>query len=244
MQAERPRPSVLAALPALLLGLGLLVTAVPRLVGELTLLPGDQAARSLYAGQQITAEGRERVVSTREDAAGWLDPARLERDLGMVALADARAPGITPERAEEALRDAVRRFTSVLAEAPADPYLWTFLALAHAQLRDIDRTVEALTLAQVVGRGASELAALRSMVSMAAWPWLDPVLKVAAGEDFVVALKRNGRMLASVALAADFTDLVRRRLDLEPPELRQTFDLHVAEQLCDSSFRGSGACAV
>ncbi|MDX6748924.1 hypothetical protein SH611_03800 [Geminicoccaceae bacterium 1502E] len=244
MPGGNPRASLFPAFVALLLGAVLLVVGVPRLMGELALLPGNQAAGNLYAGLPVTKEGRERLARSRAAAAAWIAGPRLDRDLGMAALTAARAPGVTPEQAGKALGEAVARFTSSLQHAPADPYVWAFLSLAHAQRRDLEPAIEALTLAHVVGRGASELAVLRSTVSMAAWPWLNPVLKVAAGEDFVAGLKRNGPALAEVALAAGFADMVRRRLASEPVELRQAFDLYVAEKLCDASFRGSGACAL
>lgn len=244
MAADGSRGPLLPALAALLLGGALLVAGVPRFMGEMALLPGNQAARNLNEGEPVTEEGRRRLLESRAAAAAWLDGPRIERDLGMAALTAARLPGTLPEHAEASLREAVGHFTRALAGAPADPYVWAFLALAHAQLRELDQTIQALIVAHVVGRGASELAVLRSTVSMAAWPWLDPVLKVAAGEDFVAGLKRNGRALAEVALAAGFTELVRRRLASEPEELRRAFDLYVAEKLCQPGYGTSGACAL
>ncbi|MEM7024858.1 MAG: hypothetical protein AAF637_20100 [Pseudomonadota bacterium] len=123
-----------------ILGVVLIVMAVPRLVAGVLGVPADRVGFHLRDGAQVTDEALIGMVAARRAALSWHETARAHRDIAAAALHLGHRHQ-DPEEYEAALQ-AVRRS---LAMAPVDPHSWARLAhLAMTHERDALMAIKAL----------------------------------------------------------------------------------------------------
>src|SRR3954454_14363812 len=72
---------VLVGTGTILLGLLLLTLAVPRLVANLLLLPGNAATKNVLGGDLLTSEGYQRALDSRKAALTWLELRAARKEL-------------------------------------------------------------------------------------------------------------------------------------------------------------------
>ena len=72
-------------------GVLLLWTAVPRMIANLLLLPGNSALELLTTGDTITLDGFDRILRSRDAALAWVELPQARIDLGQTLYLMARA---------------------------------------------------------------------------------------------------------------------------------------------------------
>ena len=171
--------------------------AVPRLVAALYLLPGDPGMTLLNSGQLPSAAAYERVIGSRRAAAAWVAEPSTRTDLGVAFLSLAQA---SIGRRGLLLTEAERELQASLADAPADPHAWTYLAFIHTATGDHARAVRALHLALRTGPYEPELVLTRSALGLTNWPWLEPDAGARLQAEFGLALRLDpDRFVADVS---------------------------------------------
>ncbi len=152
---ERGRGAHAAGWITALMGAGCLALALPIAGAALSRLPGDAVLADLRAGEAPGSADLYRLAKSRLRAADWRSDPRdaAAHALVQIVLAE-RAGSRDPAR----LRVAERALIAVLADAPADPYAWTRLALVRWRLgRSLGSTEAALDAARRTGPHSARL---------------------------------------------------------------------------------------
>jgi predicted Zn-dependent protease len=138
-----------------LLGAGCLAAALPIAGAALSRLPGDAVLADLRAGAEPGSADLHRLAESRRRAADWRsDP----RDAAARALAQIVLAERAGARGRDRLCAAERALNAVLADAPADPYAWTRLALVRWRLgRSSGAVTAALDAARRTGPHSARL---------------------------------------------------------------------------------------
>lgn len=210
----------LGGLATLALAVGLLVLAVPRLGASLAKLPGNQGVDLLGEGQFLSPETLGRVLNSRQAAERWLDEPSTDFELGMTFYGASRQTGDPIGRARLVL-EAVKDLRASLRKAPANPYAWSYLALAYTDLGDTANAVSMLEASYDFGPFMPEIAMMRSYVAMTSWRSLDDFGRLLAGDDFVQAMTRQPAAFVQLVVGAKFRAEARQALEASPDLLVQ-----------------------
>ncbi len=210
----------LGAFLTLIVAVGLLVLAVPRLGSSLAKLPGDPGVDLLNQGQFLSADTLGRILSSRQAAQRWLDDPSTDYELGLTFYGASRQTGDPISRARFLL-EAVKDFRTSLRERPADPYAWGYIALAYTELGDSGNAVAMLQAAYDFGPFMPEIAMMRSYVAIRNWDALDNFARLLASDDFVQAMTRDPSSFVQLAVSAKFEKEARLALAASPDLLVQ-----------------------
>jgi len=204
------------AILLLVLGIGLILLGarqfVPALylLGDGEILGATQQTRSESAGSlaQLIADETS-ALSLRETATGW-------SDLGQALMQQAAAHGAPPALVHEARQALI----TSLALAPAEPYVWTRLAIAD-QLLDIptDRKVADWRMAYMTGPNELSLQALRMQLAIPLWPDLSNDDHEAVFADILGGWRKDPNSVLSAARDTFSTNIIRAALVRDIPEL-------------------------
>jgi tetratricopeptide (TPR) repeat protein len=175
--AERRAEAVRGGVPSRPVGAVLSLTAAAALalggpfgLSRLAELPGNAAARLLYAGERPTDAGYVRLIDSREAALRWAERAAPHRDLGHFYLALVDELGDTEERRRELLARAEAELVAALSRSPADPGALAVLASTYMALeRDQDARLW-LERAQRIAPYSPETALVRAWVALVTKP--------------------------------------------------------------------------
>jgi tetratricopeptide (TPR) repeat protein len=222
----------LCGLATLALAIGLLVLALPRLGASLAKLPGNQGVDLLSQGQFLSPDTVRRVFDSREAAQRWLDEPTTDYDLGLAAYGASRQARDSSSRTT-LLREAIKSFRASLRRSPADPYAWSYLALAYTDLGDAANAVAMLEASYDFGSFMPEIAMMRSYVAIATWASLDRFARLLASDDFVQAMTREPAAFVELVVVAKFEGEARRALATTPDLLVQF------EKMVDAAEHGA-----
>lgn len=164
-----------ARLPDRILGIVLVLAAgaafayaLPFGLSRIAELPGNGAARLVYAGERPVEEGYVRLLDSREAALGWAERAGPHRDLGHAYHVLAAELGDIEDMRRELLTRARRELSETVARSPADP---AALVVLGASLLGLERDDEArswVRTAQRIAPYSPETALLRSWITLVA----------------------------------------------------------------------------
>ena len=183
-------------------------------------LPGSPGVDLLNQGQFLSPDTLGRILNSRQAAQRWLDEPSTDYELGLTFYGAARQTGDPIGRAR-LLLEAVKDFRTSLREAPADPYAWSYLALAYTDLGDGANAVSMLEASYDFGPFMPEIAMMRTYVAVTNWASLDDFARLLAGDDFVQAMTRQPAAFVQLVMAAKFRDEARRALGATPDLLVQ-----------------------
>jgi tetratricopeptide (TPR) repeat protein len=203
------------------LSAALLLLAVPRLMGALAMLPGDNGLEQLRAGRQITLGGIERLLDSRRAALGWVDDAEAHRDIGAVllALASSDIPRATCN--DELAERAKDEFLRGLALAPVQAEGWDLLVTAELGLGDVQEAVQALRLSYRSNPHAGSLARVRTPKAMLLWDDLDAPLRAQVQRELRSLFRREPRAAIDAAIHAQGLKVLREALQDDQAALQR-----------------------
>ena len=156
------------------LGVLLLWIAVPRMVANLLLLPGNSALQLLTTGNTITLDGYDRILRSRDAALAWVELPQARIDLGETLYLMARAEDETGVDAGTALREARNQFRQGLAQAPASTRAWLWLADVNQALGDAEGAAAAVRLSLLSAPHEVNIAYARAILAFLYWDRLAP----------------------------------------------------------------------
>lgn len=144
-----------AGAAAMLVGMALMILALPGLGAALSRIPGDPVLQDLRAGTPVAPAALWRLHDSRTAALRWRADARALAERALVDALRADTPAFGPGTGATGaarLRAAERDLTAALGAAPADPYTWTRLALIRWRLGRPAASVQAaLDAARITG---------------------------------------------------------------------------------------------
>lgn len=131
--------------------------AVPRMIAAFIMIPGSPTLQSLRQRERVTIEELREFIETREDAAKWIVSPQLHSDLALARLTVDEFQGSNADNLSDAIDDLYRSVNI----APANPYAWVRLSLAHRKNgSEYDAAANALGLS--LRTGPNERALLRA----------------------------------------------------------------------------------
>ena len=203
----------------LVLAIGLLVLALPRLGASLAKLPGNQGVDLLGQGS-LSADTLARVFDSREAARRWLDEPPIDYDLGLAAYGASSRPPIRAV-ARTLLREAIKDFRASLARVAGGPLcLVRSRRQAYTDLGDAASAIAMLEASYDFGPFMPEIAMMRT--TWRSRPGLArPLRRLLAGDDFVQAMTREPATFVQLVVIAKFEDKARRALGATPTFLVQ-----------------------
>ncbi len=185
-----------------LAGVLVLGLAVPRTIAAFQLLPAGPVLDGVRSGKAVSGESLRAVISSQEDALGWLSSARIQEDLGIAHLELAKRQGYGgSETGRRHLSDGLRALKAGLSLSPADPYAWARLAFIRIKNGGSATGVKrALLLSFLTGPYEKRLAISRIQYAILLWG------RLSADErslvlDQISWAERTGKRRALVAMA-------------------------------------------
>jgi hypothetical protein len=172
------------------LGVLLLWIAVPRMVANLLLLPGNSALQLLTTGNTITLDGYDRILRSRDAALAWVELPQARIELGETLYLMARAEDQTGVDAGTALREARNQFRLGLAQAPASTRAWLWLADVNQALGDAEGAAAAVRLSLLSAPHEVNIASARAVLAFLYWDRLAPEIRAIAAGDVRTALSQ------------------------------------------------------
>ena len=149
-----------------ILGVVLIVMAVPRLVAGVLGAPADRVVFHLRDGARVTDEALAGMVAARRAALSWHETAQGHRDIAAAALhlGHRREDTADYETALQAVRRSLRM-------APIDPHSWARLAhLAMVHERDALMAIKALGASVRAGAYEPTIDPWRVGLMLRLWP--------------------------------------------------------------------------
>jgi hypothetical protein len=201
----------------ILVGALLLSMAVPRLIANLLLAPGNVALSRVLHGDVLSAQGYERILSTRKAALSWVELPEARLDLGATLYLMAQSSDQLRVDPEATLGEARRELERGLAELPADTYGWFWLADIRKFTGEPEGAARALRLSSLAAPHDVNAAPLRAGLALALWAGLDPETKALAEADVRGAFSANaGGSFIRRMRDADLLAPLRRSVASDP----------------------------
>ncbi len=177
------------AVLGLALGVLLVSLALPRLIGELILVPTRTVLADLDARRDVSRARLEAVVRAAGSAARWIESGRVYGNQALAELLLAR-DGDTVDR--DLLERSAAHARQSLALAPHNPFVWARLAAVTAALDPANasgQTTAALLMSVRVGPFVRDLVLSRCEVILASWRGLSPADRATLAPQFAAALQ-------------------------------------------------------
>jgi len=127
-------------LAVVLVGATLTISALPRLVSEFLLMPGNDTVDAIGKRQvDYSRTDLEAVLESRQQARRWADRGRISTDIGLAEILLAR--GTDAETQTAMFASAVGNISHGLALAPMNAYAWARLAYAEWRQTGVSQRV-------------------------------------------------------------------------------------------------------
>lgn len=217
-----PRGGLAAILASGLFALSLLAIVVPRLLAVAQVAGYGDVSDRLGSGE-LAGGALAKAISDHRAALTWSDNGRHRGDLGQLYFAAARSYADDPARRSALLEQAARNYEDALSRDPGQPFLWTQLAIAQAQISGMDaRFAGILRLAIEVAPRTPRLVFSRADLGIRAWPRLDAHTRALVKEQIVQAARLDPKRLGRSIPGPNHRRLVRHLL-ADDPALLQRF---------------------
>lgn len=138
------RGDLVVILAVLVLGIALLVLAVPRTAAHSKMAPGKAVLSDLARGKSVSPARIRRAITGHKDALSWLEMADGWIDIGAFTLALARRTDLTVSARQELLSQSKAALSAGLSLAPSRPFAWSQLAQVHQIVDLTDSAVDPL----------------------------------------------------------------------------------------------------
>ncbi len=198
---------------SLLLGVTILVLALPRLVAGLIMFPGDHVLLTITHRLPAEPNDLETLLAARQSSLAWTTSGhpRLELATAAMLLAEQEVGG--GPRYHALMQQAIAALRDGLARGPADPYGWTRLAYAElAENAPARQIIPDLTMAIETAPVAPDLTFPRLELCLLEWPYFahaDPIL---FEQQVRIAWHQSNQRLVNLALKTGRRDAVRDAL--------------------------------
>jgi hypothetical protein len=213
-----PRRLVAAGLGGLL-GIGLLVLAVPRTIATLATIPSSVVLARLQNQQPVGTGDLETVVRAQRRGLAFVDDGRMATDLGLAELLLAERLADDDPAVPGRLASAIATLRQGLAAAPGNPYAWARLAYAEARLHGwTPLALSSLRLALLTASYEPRLLWSRLRLSFLAWPYMPPSDQDLVGQQIRLAWQEDPAKLARLSVDLDRTAVVRGVLSRVPSD--------------------------
>lgn len=209
-----------AILLALVVGLWLVVNAVPRLAAGVQMLRADQVAFDLALGHAVDAAALQRAAEGSQRAIERGFGADAYSAFGLIRLRQAVAGDVMAPLGRRQLGDAVKAERAALMRDPAAPFDWMRLAQASLLLNGVKPELVA-PLRMSLRTGAFEPGLLLPRLELAYLLWrdLDAPLRTAVAVQLKVAVQQDPREVAAIARRHYVRQHIREALQGSPREL-------------------------
>ena len=211
-----------------LLGAVILILAVPRLVADVLMLPGDRVLDALQHRHDVTPAELRTLAASREAALPWTPSGHVRVDLATAELLLAANEVGGGPRYHDLIDRAQTELRGGLARAPADPYGWTRLAYAGLAANEPARKIiPDLAMAIETAPVEATLVFSRLQLSLLEWPYFSNEHPSLFEQQVRVAWDQSNERLVHLAIAIDRKEAVRNALN---PGDRAEFDRQVADE--------------
>lgn len=210
------RPILLASAMVLAGGL-LIVLAVPRLSGGLSLIWTAPAMRAIGAGEKFDRDRLEELAGDLSSAAGWIEDGRVHTDLGVVLRDLAQQSGYLSEEGQAELAEAAYHIRIGLTQSPVDPYGWLHLAaVLDALAAPPAEILDALRMSVLSGPYEPNLFNLRVTIALKYWADQNEETRGLVERQLRLAWSRIPVVIVQRAMAFDRMFEVAEALDSMP----------------------------
>lgn len=200
------------AVPAVILGLGLLAMAVPRFAGELMVWPARTGIINIQTGQET--DGADELAAAIAAIGGkgdWTGDSRLVADGGLLLMHQA-AMTTDPVARLDLLQQAVTLTEKGLRRGPAHPVAWTRLAALRTALGQPDKAAAAFRLSLLSGPLVPQITASRLAQGLSLLPYLDQDTQGLLARQVRLLQAARPEQLAALKTDAAARDFIQRSL--------------------------------
>jgi hypothetical protein len=182
----------------LLLSLGLLVLAWPRLTASLTFLPVDKAIDRYWSGEPFAQEQLRALADRTEAAVRRHAHYRYLDALSLLNYLYATHPETRPAERRRALEASVEHAQAAVTQAPLQPMGWYRLAAALSGLSaEPRRAAAALEMSMLAGRVEPTLLIHRLQLTYRYRRWLGPDGRALLVDQTLLAWRLQPRQLVT-----------------------------------------------
>ena len=213
-------PALTVVVGAVLLGLG-----VPRLLGALTLFPGDPIADAIKDGQAVGDARLTVLLDSRAAARRFLPASKTELDIALGRLAALKATSSGGSERKSLLDQTIDSLRRGLAAAPGDSFAWARLAYAIALRDGRGSAAPAWRMSILTSPADPKLVLWRVKFGFGLLPHLDAADQPRLAQQIRFSWRFARRDLADFAREHGLQLVLRRVLSTEPDvaQLNQLF---------------------
>jgi hypothetical protein len=198
-------------------GLLLLGLAVPRSMANILLLPGNSALDQLRAGETITADGYNRILSSRDAALQWVELPQARLDLGLTLYLMSQEARRLRVESRRALLEARRQLKLGLVASPAQVQAWLWLADIEQVLGNLDEAAQAVRLSLLSAPHDVNFPASRARMALLLWERLsDDAKRIAARDTATAVAAPGGQEFVAGIIEQGSTDALRDAVASDP----------------------------
>lgn len=206
------------AVPILVVGVALVVGALPRTLAAFVSAGGEQVIRRIQKQEAVTVEDLQSVIDAQQRGLFWVSDALMESQLGLAHLLLAEKRDRADPAAAIHLQHARQALRASLGRAPANPYPWTLLA--YAEFLDAGtwspEALAALRLSLLTGPYEPRLLWSRLRLGLLAWDNLPESDQRLLLQQVRYAWAQDPKDLARLAIELKRVNLVRTALEQVP----------------------------
>jgi hypothetical protein len=194
------------------LALGVLALAAPRLISAVVRLPGDAAVELAVGGDSLRAASSLRAIESREASIAVQPDRRTLVELGILYNERAiQAPEDSPEQRELYGRS-LDAFQESLTFSPVQPMAWLVVTQIAQDQDDAETAAEALDWSILTSGFLLGAARPRTLSGLELWDRLREETRVALMDSVVTTLEQEPELVARVAVDAMVSDDIEARL--------------------------------
>ncbi len=198
---------------ALVAGAVLLVTALPRTIAALTMLPGDPVLREIQNLRPVGRDSLDILIAAQRRGLLYGESGRKWTDLGLAQLLLAGEPGQQGGVEKDLVSRAIASLKTGLALAPANPFAWTRLAVAHSLMTGPSPSVvSALRMAMLTARYEPRLLFIRLDLCLQSWSYFRAADHELVFQQIRLAWRKNPDRLVDLAVETGQVNVVRAAL--------------------------------
>ena len=194
-----------------IVGTALVTLALPRLVGDILLVPGNAYFSGVGGKKSDRSKKLDVAISSRQAALVWSDNGRIWRELGISQLKKAQLSGFRSAKGRIYLADAKRALQEGLIRSPGNPFAWSRLAYIEYVSRQPSKSIAGpLKMSLVTGEHEPSLIISRLGLALLIWDDLGADVKAMFLKQLAWASKTNPKGLRRLARRTRTTKLMNR----------------------------------
>lgn len=194
------------------LALGIAGLAVPRLIGALLRLPGDEAVEVAVAGEHLRMVSYLRGVDSRQRSIAFMPERRSLAELGILYYDRAtQAPADSPQQ-RELLGSSLDAFQESLTYSPVQPMAWLMIAEIELEQSALEAAARAFDWSILTSGYLQQQTRPRTLLGLRLWDRLQEETRARLMDSIVATLQAEPELVAQATVDAGISDDIDSRL--------------------------------